>query len=72
MSTCGRTVGLCTAVNPRTTKAPAPDGGEGLRYRVLRQRQRMDMTRPTTMAPNPIPKFHGPRVTMNGMRSPAT
>ncbi len=39
---------------------------------VLAQRQRIDMTRPTTMRPKPMAKFHALSETMNGMRSPAT
>jgi hypothetical protein len=41
-------------------------------WRVLSQRQRIDMISPATMAPKPMAKFHADSETMNGMRSPAT
>ena len=49
----------------RWGRGPGPEGRGG-------QRQRIDMIRPATIAPNPIAKFHTPRDAMNGMRSPAT
>jgi hypothetical protein len=39
---------------------------------LLSQRQRIDITRPATISPNPMAKFHGPMADMNGMLSPAT
>lgn len=42
-------------------------GGAGPAYR-----QRMDMTRPATMSPKPIRKFHAPSADMTGSSSPAT
>ena len=36
------------------------------------QRQRIDMIRPATIAPNPMAKFQASSVTMNGIWSPAT
>jgi hypothetical protein len=36
------------------------------------QRQRIDMTRPATIAPKPMAKFHADSDTMSGIRSPAT
>ncbi len=87
MSTCGPPAGLCTAVDtparappapwcrdPGTHEAPVPGGDGGLVADavVLAHRQRIDMTRPTTMRPKPMAKFHASSETMNGMRSPAT
>ena len=55
------------------TEAPVPGGTgasvEGLTSGYL---QRIDMTRPSTMAPKPMAKFHAPSETMNGIWSPAT
>ena len=80
MSTCGRSVGLCTAPSAGTAKAPVPGGGRGPGVaaflpegrEIVDQRQRIDMTRPATMAPKPMAKFQAPSDTMIGMRSPAT
>lgn len=54
------------------------DGGPrpgGTRASVLRgagsYRQRIDMIRPTTIAPKPMAKFHADSDTMNGISSPA-
>ena len=58
--------------SPGTTKAPVPSGDEGLRGRGGGQRQRMDITRPTTIAPKPIAKFQAPSDTISGILSPAT
>ena len=77
--------------SPGTTKAPVPNGDEGLEAegaallrvpppasegwgagRVPPQRQRIDITRPTTMAPKPIAKFQAPSETISGILSPAT
>ncbi len=80
MSTCGRSVRLCTVTShrtdPRDDEGPRPHEGtrawaEGL-CREGAQRQRIDMTRPATIAPKPMAKFHADSDTMNGMRSPAT
>lgn len=70
-----------------TAKAPVPEGTRAFVLAVLqgprractawgaggflRQRQRIDMIRPATMAPKPMAKFHAPSDTMNGMSSPA-
>ncbi len=63
-------------MSARNAEGPRPGGGdEGLRDLDdggFRYRQRMDMMRPATIAPNPIAKFHADSDTMNGMRSPAT
>ncbi len=40
--------------------------------RVRCQRQRIDMTRPATMRPKPMAKFHALSEDMNGICSPAT
>ena len=66
-------LGLCTASYPGHDEGPRPRKGRGPAGRRGRcQRQRIDMTRPATMAPKPMAKFHAPSDTMNGMRSPAT
>ncbi len=61
---------------PRIKGPPAPHPsharGGTLQEGRASQRQRIDMTRPATMAPKPIAKFHADSETMNGMRSPAT
>ena len=49
---------------PRRNRLPESVGG--------RQRQRIDMISPATMAPNPMAKFHADSDIMNGIRSPAT
>jgi hypothetical protein len=51
---------------------PRPQRGTRASTVCGAQRQRIDMIRPATMAPKPIPKFQAPSDTMNGMRSPAT
>ena len=54
---------------------PRPGSGQGpVDSAVERfdQRQRIDMTSPATMAPNPMAKFQAPRDTMKPIRSPAT
>ena len=59
---------------PGTTKAPVPDGTRAFlagRRRRRGQRQRIDMTRPITMAPNPTPKFQIPIDTMKPSLLPA-
>jgi hypothetical protein len=60
-------------------RPPSPGRGRGPRvahrrsgHPAERQRQRIDMIRPATMAPNPIAKFQADSETMIGMRSPAT
>ena len=82
MSTCGRTVTAVHSVPravtvPRCDGAPVPTGtgapnvkerGTGGSF----YRQRIDMIRPMIITPKPTAKFHTPRDTMNGMRSPAT
>ena len=57
MSTCGRSIGLCTAVHRPTTKAPTPGGARAWVDGGRCQRQRIDMTSPATMAPKPIAKL---------------
>jgi hypothetical protein len=66
-----RSVHSIAVVPAETTEAPVPRG-TGASRPMPGQRQRMDMTRPITMAPKPIAKFHAPSDTINGMRSPAT
>jgi hypothetical protein len=61
---------------PRPRRGPRPSG-EGASEAATAAgffvyRQRIDMTRPRIIAPKPMPKFHAPMDTMNGMRSPAT
>ncbi len=71
----GRTGPLGRQGSPGTPEAPVPVGDGGLREvcgRLAGQRQRIDMTRPATMAPKPMAKFHADSETMNGIRSPAT
>src|SRR5215204_1900860 len=71
---------VCAQHRPGHDKAPAPEGrGPRSVHRAPADhsagrdhRQRIDMTRPATIAPNPIAKFQGPSETMNGIRSPAT
>jgi hypothetical protein len=62
---------------PGCSEAPVPGrdgglGGAGGRGAAGGQRQRIDSTRPATMAPNPIAKFHTPSVVMKAILSPAT
>src|SRR4051794_28170600 len=54
---------------PQEGRGPAVGRGAGA---TARQRQRIDITRPATIAPKPMAKFQAPMDTMNGMRSPAT
>ena len=49
---------------PASVRGPAPRAGAA-------QRQRIDMIKPATMAPNPIAKFQAFSETMNGISSPA-
>ena len=77
MSTCGRAVAAVHSVRrvvtvPRCDEAPVPMGTRASESCERRQRQRIDMIRPTIIAPKPMAKFHTPRDTMTGMRSPAT
>jgi hypothetical protein len=55
------------------TEAPVPawDGGLGGGAGGAHL-QRIDITRPSTMAPKPMAKFQAPSETMNGIWSPAT
>jgi hypothetical protein len=82
MSTCGRDVRAVHSIHirwataPGRAEAPVP-GGTGASEAATAAgffvyRQRIDMTRPRIIAPKPMPKFHAPMDTMNGMRSPAT
>ncbi len=57
--------------SPGNDEGPRP-GGRGPVVSAVGQRQRIDMTRPATMAPNPIAKFQAPSEVISGMRSPAT
>ena len=73
MSTCGRKRSSVHSVIPRNDTGPRPPrGARACGSEGRDQRQRMDITRPATIAPKPIAKFQAPSVTMNGMRSPAT
>jgi hypothetical protein len=59
----------------RTTQAPVPERDRGLwtaAEQAAGQRQRIDITRPATMAPKPIAKFQAPSEFMNPILSPAT
>ena len=57
------------ALEPAPYRGPSiKDGEDG----VLPQRQRIDMTRPATMRPKPMAKFHALSEDMNGICSPAT
>ena len=78
MSTCGRAVVAVHSVPgavtvPRCNEAPVPMGtrASGAGWTFC-QRQRIDMIRPTIIAPKPTAKFHTPRDIITGMRSPAT
>ena len=53
-------------------EGPRPREGTKASGSAPSQRQRMDITRPPTIAPKPIAKFHAPIDTMKGIRSPAT
>ncbi len=78
MSTCGRSAGLCTAVRGYAGDdgGPRPQRGTGASAQLREpdggQRQRIDITRPATMRPNPMAKFHTPSVVRKPILSPAT
>ena len=82
MSTCGQALPavhshICgqhceyTCRYKEAALVPGWDEGRGGCCRAG-QRQRIDITRPATIRPNPMAKFQGPMVDMNGMLSPAT
>ena len=49
-----------------------PSSVRGVGQKGALQRQRIDMTRPITIAPKPMAKFQADNETMNGILSPAT
>ena len=81
MSTCGQRrsavhnaacVQHCAYPVGDKKAAPVPGGTRAAPVVVFVQRQRIDMTRPATIRPNPMAKFHALSPDMNGMLSPAT
>ncbi|GAB3353228.1 hypothetical protein GCM10027300_19510 [Modestobacter lapidis] len=65
---------IVPVAGPGNAEALVPNRDEGLRggWQGAGQRQRIDITRPATMAPNPMAKFHEFSEAMNGICSPAT